>query len=134
MMINALDAPRRQLPEIDYALLWSVLLLLFTGMVMVYSASIAIAEVGRTTGYQPTYYLWRHLAFLVISMMISLATISVRTRVMPRWLTVATYVLALGLLLSIGASPWVVLIFPAWVCAVSIYILLSKLRTRPVNT
>ncbi|MGB8884024.1 MAG: FtsW/RodA/SpoVE family cell cycle protein, partial [Azonexus sp.] len=69
MMINALDAPRRQLPEIDYALLWSVLLLLFTGMVMVYSASIAIAEAGRTTGYQPTYYLWRHLAFLVISMM-----------------------------------------------------------------
>ena len=69
MMINALDAPRRQLPEIDYALLWSVLLLLFTGMVMVYSASIAIAEAGRTTGYQPTYYLWRHLAFLVIGLM-----------------------------------------------------------------
>mgnify|MGYP003415092113 FL=1 len=36
MMINTLDAPRRQLPEIDYTLLWSVLLLLFTGMVMVY--------------------------------------------------------------------------------------------------
>ena len=44
MMLNALDAPRRQLPEIDYALLWTVLLLLFAGMVMVYSASIAIAE------------------------------------------------------------------------------------------
>jgi len=65
--------------------------------------------------------------------MISLATISVRTRVMPRGLTLATYVLALGLLLSIGASPWVVLIFPAWVCAVSIYILQSNLRTCPVN-
>ncbi|HYO26992.1 MAG TPA: cell division protein FtsW, partial [Azonexus sp.] len=68
MMINTLDAPRRQLPEIDYTLLWSVLLLLFTGMVMVYSASIAIAEAGRASGYQPTYYLWRHLAFLVIGM------------------------------------------------------------------
>jgi hypothetical protein len=64
MMINALDSPRRQLPEIDYALLWSVLLLLFAGMVMVYSASIAIAEAGRATGHQPAYYLWRHLTFL----------------------------------------------------------------------
>ncbi len=68
MMLNALDAPRRQLPEIDYALLWSVLLLLFTGMVMVYSASIAIAEAGRMTGHQPTYYLIRHAIFLAIGM------------------------------------------------------------------
>ena len=46
MMIGALDAPRRQVAEIDYALLWSVLILLFTGLVFVYSASIAIAEGG----------------------------------------------------------------------------------------
>ena len=61
--------------------------------------------------------------------MISLATISLRTGVMPRGLTVASFVLPLGLLLSIGSSPWVVLIFPAWVCAVSGHILLSNLRT-----
>lgn len=30
MMLNALEAPRRQLAEIDYALLWSGLLLLFS--------------------------------------------------------------------------------------------------------
>jgi cell division protein FtsW (lipid II flippase) len=62
MMIGALDAPRRQLAEIDYALLWSVLMLLFAGLVMVYSASIAIAEAGRFTNHQPAYYLvasWR---------------------------------------------------------------------------
>ena len=55
MMIGALDAPRRQVAEIDYALLWSVLILLFTGLVFVYSASIAIAEGGRSTGHQPAY-------------------------------------------------------------------------------
>jgi hypothetical protein len=49
---------------------------------------------------------------------------------MPRWLTLLSYVLALLLLLSIGASLWVVLIFPAWVCAVSVYILASNLRSR----
>ena len=53
--------------------------------------------------------------------MISLGTIWVRTQVMPRWLALLTYVLALGLLLSIGSSPWVTLIFPAWVGAVSVY-------------
>ncbi|MGH7147652.1 MAG: hypothetical protein ACREOW_02720 [Thermodesulfobacteriota bacterium] len=60
--------------------------------------------------------------------MISLGTIWVRTRVMPRWLALLTYVLALGLLLSIGSSLWVTLIFPAWVCAVSVYILVLNPR------
>ena len=46
--------------------------------------------------------------------MISLATIWVRTRLMPRWLALLTYVLALGLLLSITSSLWVTLIFPGW--------------------
>jgi hypothetical protein len=59
--------------------------------------------------------------------MISLATIWVRTRVMPRWLAFLTYALALGLLLSISSSPWVTLIFPAWVFVVSAYILLTNL-------
>ena len=65
--------------------------------------------------------------------MISLATISLRTAVMPRGLTVATYVLAVGLLLSISSSPWVMLIFPAWVCVVSLHILVSNLRSRVVR-
>lgn len=68
MMISTLDAPRRAVHEIDYALLWSVLLLLFTGLVMVYSASIAIAEAGRFTGHQPGYYLIRHGIFLGIGL------------------------------------------------------------------
>ena len=61
--------------------------------------------------------------------MISLATIWVRTRLMPRPLAFLTYVLALGLLLTISSSLWVTLIFPAWVCAVSVYILVTNLRS-----
>ena len=60
--------------------------------------------------------------------MISLGTMWVRTRVMPRWLALFTYALALGLLLSISSSLWVTLIFPAWVCVVSVYILILNLR------
>jgi hypothetical protein len=62
--------------------------------------------------------------------MISLGTISVRTRIMHRGLAVLTYVLALFLLLSIGLSLWVSVIFPSWVLIVSIYILVVNLRNK----
>ena len=77
MMIGALDAPRRQVAEIDYALLWSVLILLFTGLVFVYSASIAIAEGGRSTGHQPAYYLVRQGVFLCIGLVAAAVTFQV---------------------------------------------------------
>jgi cell division protein FtsW len=66
MLIHALDQPRRMPTEIDFALLWSALFLLFFGLVMVYSASIAIAEAARFTGQQPAYFLLRHAVFLAI--------------------------------------------------------------------
>jgi hypothetical protein len=48
-----------------------------------------------------------------------LGTIWVRTGVMPRWLALVTYGLAAVLLISIGFTPWVVLVFPAWVLMIS---------------
>ncbi|KKH96949.1 hypothetical protein EO95_00020 [Methanosarcina sp. 1.H.T.1A.1] len=62
--------------------------------------------------------------------MISLGTISVRTRIMPRWLSFLTYSLALILLVSIGLNFWVTLIFPAWVLVVSLYILALNLHIK----
>ena len=62
--------------------------------------------------------------------MISLATISVRTRIMHRGLAFLTYGLALVLLFSIGYSLWVTLIFPAWVLIISVYILVLNLRSK----
>ena len=67
-MLQALDAPRRMPSEIDLTLLWSGLILLLIGMVMVYSASIAIAEAGRMTGNHPAYFLIRHAVFLTIGL------------------------------------------------------------------
>nr|CRL69176.1 hypothetical protein CPGR_01428 [Mycolicibacterium komanii] len=60
--------------------------------------------------------------------MISLATIWLRTRLMPRGLAIATYVVAVGVLLAADISMWLVLIFPAWVLAVSVVLLA---RRRP---
>lgn len=62
--------------------------------------------------------------------MISLGTISVRTRIMHRGLAFLTYALALFLLFSIGLSLWVSVIFPSWVLIVSLYILVVNLRNK----
>jgi cell division protein FtsW len=67
-MLGTLDSPRRLPSEIDLALLWSTLMLLVIGMVMVYSASMATAEAGRQTGNQPAYFLVRHAVFLIIAL------------------------------------------------------------------
>ena len=55
--------------------------------------------------------------------MTALGTIWVRTGVMPRWLALLTYLLAVVLLISVGFTPWVVLVFPAWVLTISVAIL-----------
>ena len=57
MSSTALNAPRRTVEEYDNVLTWIVTALLAIGLVMVYSASIATAEAGKYTNYQPTYYL-----------------------------------------------------------------------------
>ena len=60
--------------------------------------------------------------------MISTCTISLRTRIVPRWMSVLGYALALLLLLSIGTIEWIPLVFPAWIFLVSVYILIENLR------
>lgn len=62
--------------------------------------------------------------------LISLGTMWLRTGVMPRWLAVITYAVAIVLLFVTSLSLWVTLIFPAWVLAVSILILVQNFRRR----
>jgi hypothetical protein len=57
-------------------------------------------------------------------------TIARRTEIVSRWLTVAGLVSALVLLIGVGFSPWVELLFPAWILALSIDILAAGLRPR----
>jgi len=55
--------------------------------------------------------------------MISLATIWLRTELMPRWLVGVTYLSALGLLVASDLSMWITLAFPVWVLIVSVLLL-----------
>ena len=56
--------------------------------------------------------------------MISLASIWLKTGLMPRWLVAVSYLVALGLLIAGDVSMWLTLAFPAWVLVVSVLILL----------
>lgn len=51
--------------------------------------------------------------------MMSLATIWLRTGLMPRWLVGISYLSAVGLLVASDISMWVTMAFPIWVLAVS---------------
>lgn len=55
--------------------------------------------------------------------MMSLATIWLRTGLMPRWLTYATYLMAVTLIAGGESSMWLTLAFPFWVLIVSVLFL-----------
>ena len=52
--------------------------------------------------------------------MISLATIWLKTGLMPKWLIGTTYLVAVSLLIGSDISTWIVLAFPTWVLVVSL--------------
>jgi cell division protein FtsW len=87
---------RTPLPDYDQVLVWISVLLLGLGLVMVYSASIAIAEGSRATGQQPMYYLLRHGAFIVVGIVLAVAAFQVPMRV---WQQMAPYLFMFGLVL-----------------------------------
>jgi cell division protein FtsW len=85
--------PRGQLAEYDQGLVWAAILLLGVGLVMVYSASIAIAEGSRVTGHQPMYYLTRHALFVAIGVAVGVAAFQVPLRL---WQQAAPYLFLIG--------------------------------------
>jgi cell division protein FtsW len=82
--------------EYDSALIWVTVLLLGFGMVMVYSASIAIAEASRSTGNSAVYYLSRHAAYVLVSLVAAGLVFQVPVRI---WQRAAPILFVVGLLL-----------------------------------
>lgn len=58
--------------------------------------------------------------------MMSLATMWLKTGLMPRWLVWLTYLSAVILLIASDVSMWMTLAFPIWVLVVSILVLVRK--------
>ena len=79
--------------QYDELLIWVLIGLLALGLVMVYSASIATAEAGKFTGYQPTYYLLRHGVFITVGLLAGLFAFQVPVQI---WQNYAPYLFLTG--------------------------------------
>jgi hypothetical protein len=116
--------------------------LLFTAMTFV-SAAIAASLLSiyafdpDMLHQTPTYAFSRAFMYQIINnyalrmagvFMLSLGTIWVRTKVMPRILVFLTYGLALLLLFGLNLSQWFSLVFPGWVFVISVAILVFNFR------
>lgn len=111
--------------------------LLFLAMIFVAFGVVAGLEAGDSLIVDPGAHLevgiFAQHVLLTVSktyavrmaavFMISLATIWLKTGLMPRWLVGVTYLVAVGLLLAGELSMWLTLAFPVWVLTVSVLLL-----------
>ena len=65
--------------------------------------------------------------------MLSIGSLWTRTKVVPRWLSIVTFIVAFAFLFFAGGLRWARFIFPAWVLLVSIYILILNYRHTQEN-
>ncbi|MBL0150163.1 MAG: putative lipid II flippase FtsW [Ideonella sp.] len=88
------QAPR--IAGFDQGLVLVVVALLALGLVMVYSASVALPDSPKFARYTPTYFLGRHALFIGISLVAALVAVQVPVSVWERaapWLFVASLLL-----------------------------------------
>ncbi|HEY1818378.1 MAG TPA: hypothetical protein VGG83_00485 [Trebonia sp.] len=90
-----------------------------------------VLALGRdVTGLLLNVYSMRMAAVFTLTTV----TIARRTEIVSRWLTVAGVISALVLLVAVSFSDWVELLFPAWILALSIDILVAGPKVSPDST
>lgn len=86
-----------------------------------------LAEGRQVTGLLLHVYAMRMAAVFTMST----ATITLRTQVIPRWIGMLGFAVAVVLLISVGLTVWLELLFPAWILLLSVEILRTGLRQSP---
>src|SRR3954453_11199109 len=81
-------AQRSKMMEYDQPLVWVVLLLMLFGMVMVYSASIALPDSPKYASYKNWHFLIRQASFIGVSLVAGLLAFRVR---IETWQRLAPY-------------------------------------------
>ena len=98
MITTMLNRDRINSPSYDQGLLWVVLCLLGIGLVMVYSASIAIAEADKGVGHNSSYYLVHQAIFMLVGISAAFAAFNVP---IAWWQKMAPYLFLIGLVLLV---------------------------------
>src|SRR5215469_16337421 len=113
--------------------------LLFVGMIFVAAAAggALIASASSVPPGSDTLALDRNVATSLLNVYsmrmaavftLTTVTIARRTQIVSRWLTLAGLACAVVLLVGIGITPWVELLFPLWILALSLDILIAGSR------
>jgi hypothetical protein len=109
--------------------------MLFTGAAVAGGLIASQAPSGPPAGGD--LLLGRHISVLLLNVYamrmaavftLTTVTIARHTRIVARWLTIAGLASALVLLVTAGTVPWIELLFPAWILALSIDILVGRAR------
>ncbi len=100
------NTPAMRVPGFDLPLLWVCVALLAFGLVMVYSASIAMPDNPRFARYTSTYFLLRHTLSLVVACLAALVAfqipLSMWERMAPALFGVALLLLVAVLIPHVG--------------------------------
>ncbi len=87
-----------KLSGFDQILVWVVVSLLSLGLVMVYSASIALPDNPRFANYLPTHFLTRHMLSLVLSVLAALVVVQIPLHI---WEKSAPWIFIIALILLV---------------------------------
>ena len=91
------------------------------------SAAGTLAQGRNVTSILLNVYAMRMAAVFTLTTV----NIARRTKIVSRWLATAGFAVALVLLVGVGISAWVELLFPAWILALSIDILAAGPEATP---
>ena len=114
--VDPLRPSRWTMMDWDKPLFFVCLALMLLGVVMVYSASIALSDSPRYPNLKPTYFLWRQALFVAIGLTAGLVAFRIPLSAWQRWspyLFVATIVLLIAVLVPglgrgvNGAHRWI---------------------------
>ncbi|HXE20014.1 putative lipid II flippase FtsW [Castellaniella sp. UC4442_H9] len=94
--LNTVRPGRTTMPSVDVGVLIAVTALVLFGLLMVYSASIALADGPRYESYGRFYFVGRHAVFILVGLVAALFTASVPMKV---WQKVALPLFAVALLM-----------------------------------
>lgn len=95
---QTLAAPPVRMAGFDQALLWVTVALLMWGLVMVYSASVAMPDNPKFARYAHTHFLLRHVLSLVVALIVAVLAFQVP---LATWEKLAPWLFVLSLLLLI---------------------------------
>lgn len=70
---------------VDQPLIWVTVILLALGLVMVYSATVALPDSPRFARYAPTHFLTRQLLFIAIGCLAAVLVVQVPIKVWEKW-------------------------------------------------